>query len=140
MTRSFTPQVAAGIGSQTVALSRGDDVGQHLRATLVSARPKRLLIGIGMATILIAPNLTGKGSFGPWHFTATAAGNREFREVYAFPSRQACEAQHDTMQQGVAQVLAERGGTTVGRAARRLHLSPCEAIRHGHRATYRTTQ
>jgi hypothetical protein len=108
-----------------------DDAKQQPEDDPVSTRLWRGLIGLGVMAILSFPNLAARADFGPWHFTVTAAGNREFHEVYPFPSRRACEEQRDSMQQGVARVLAHHGSTTVGRVARRLHLSPCEAVRHG---------
>ena len=88
-----------------------------------------LLIGTGGAAILAVPNVTAEANFGPWHFTVMAAGNHEFREVYPFRSGRACEKQRGIMQQGVARVVAEHGGTIFGGLARRLHLGPCEAVR-----------
>jgi hypothetical protein len=108
-----------------------NDAGQYPENVPVSTRLRRLLTGLGMVAILAVPNIAAKADFGPWHFTVTAAGNREFHEIYPFPSRRACEAQRDMMLHGVARVLAEHGSTTVGRVARRLHLSPCEVIRQG---------
>jgi hypothetical protein len=112
------------------AIGRSPQCSGHVRGhDAVNMRLGWALISLGMAVILAVPNIAAKADFGPWHFTVTADGNREFREVYSFPSRRVCEAQRDTMQQGVARVLAEHGSTTVGRVARRLRLVPCEAIR-----------
>jgi hypothetical protein len=75
------------------------------------------------------PDTAAVADFGPWHFAVTAVGNPDFREVYSFRSRRACEEQRSTMQREVARVAAEHGDTTVGRFARRLHLGRCGTVR-----------
>ena len=96
-----------------------------------AARPRCPLIGAGVATVLAVPGIAADADLGPWYFAVTAAGSREFREVYAFHSRRACEERRGAIGQGVARVVADHGGTTVGGLARRLHLGPCEAVRRG---------
>ena len=91
-------------------------------------RPGRFLIGIGAAAILALPNITADTGFGPWHFTVRAEANQEFREVYGFPSRRACEAARAGMRRDVALLMAEHGGTIIGDAARRLHFGVCGAV------------
>ncbi len=86
------------------------------------------LLGVVGATLFALPHATAKAGFGPWHFTVTATGQREFREVHAFPSHRACEDKREKIGRGIAQVLAERGGTIVGGIARRVRIGPCEAV------------
>ena len=90
-----------------------------------------LLIGVSMAAVVAMPNTAGEADFGPWHFTVTAEGNVEFREVYSFRARRACEEQRNTLRRGVARVLAEQPEGAAGRAARRLHIGQCEGVRRG---------
>jgi hypothetical protein len=87
------------------------------------------LLGVVGAALFALPHATAKAGFGPWHFTVTAAGHGEFREVYVLSSRRACEDKREKIGRGIAQVLAQRGGTTLGGIARRVRIGPCEAVR-----------
>jgi hypothetical protein len=87
------------------------------------------LLGVVGAALFALPHASATAGFGPWHFTVTAAGHREFREVYTFPSRHACEDNREKIGRGIARVSAERGSTTVGGIARRVRIGPCEAVR-----------
>jgi hypothetical protein len=62
------------------------------------ARLRWPLMGVGVAAALTVPNMTAETDFGPWHFAVTAVGNHEFREVYGFPSRQACQKKRSLME------------------------------------------
>ena len=92
---------------------------------------KGVLIGAGVAVALVVPHCAGEAELGRWHFTVTAAGNSEFRNLYSFRSARACREQREAMLRGVARVLAEHGDRTVGRFARRLHIGPCRTGRRG---------
>ena len=94
----------------------------------MTGRPAWPLIGIGVAAILALPGTTAEADLGRWRFAVTAAGNREFRETYAFGSRRTCEERRGAIGRGIARVAAERGGTAIGGLARRLRLGPCEAV------------
>jgi hypothetical protein len=75
------------------------------------------------------PKAATHAVFGPWHFAVTAAPNREFREVYGFQTRTACQESHRMMAEDITRVVAEHGATTAGRIARRLRLGGCETTR-----------
>jgi hypothetical protein len=97
----------------------------------VITRVKWLLIRIGVTVVLAFPRTAAMADFGSWQFEVTATGNPDFHKVYDFRSRRPCEDEREATDRGIARVLAQHSSTIAGRVARRLHVGPCGAVRHG---------